>query len=761
MLNLKRKANIKRDNSDVTAGQLERGIHLVMDDIEGVALTGKRTIDVVGSIAHIARLLFKASNCLIIVRNDTGGFKCSLGGDKGKRDRLFSHGAEWLPMDDIGEFSPSIRRFDLFTTSSTLLNATFTEQSTDELSLISVTCISDVNRYKVDIPLTWEMETIGIMSLFSNEPTDLSSMREAIDSIRFRIAKTIKISLEMYDARLREAAIVSVSTPLFTADRDGRFIWANDAFCALSGYSLTALSGQSIKILNSGQNVVQLWDSLWAAVTSGHDWQGEVINKRRDGTYFIVKQSIKPIFDVSGHVARYISSHEDVTELRENEKLMLHIATHDNLTDLPNRVFLNDHILAAIARAQRSNTLSAVMFFDLDRFKQVNDSLGHAVGDELLIAVAQRIRHCMRDGDTLARIGGDEFTAVLPGISRPEEAQQVAQRILLEMSRPFNLGSGAEINTSTSIGISLYPTDGHDPGALMRHADAAMYVSKDSGRNSFTFFTQAINDRIQSRAIIESELRLAIKNNEFEVYYQPQTNIISGETIGFEALVRWNHPVNGVMAPGYFIDIAEESGLIHEMGKWVLMSVCKQIQDWVSAGYSNFKISVNISAKQFTSTSLPAEIAAALEHHQINPCYLDVELTESMMMDCVEDRIKSLEIIRNLGVSISIDDFGTGYSSLSYLKRFPVDTLKIDQAFVKDVMTDVDDAIITKTIIAMAHSLGLTVVAEGVEDHDQLAFLRQQGCEIYQGYLRSPPVSAPLAVSFMGATNLTNIKDHV
>jgi diguanylate cyclase (GGDEF)-like protein len=417
------------------------------------------------------------------------------------------------------------------------------------------------------------------------------------------------------------------------------------------------------------------------------------------------------------------------------------MAHHDALTGLPNRVLLHDRVSQAIAQAQRNREVLAMLFIDLDRFKTVNDSLGHHVGDRLLKSVGERLESCTRGSDTIARIGGDEFVVLLGDLEKPEDARHVALKVLDALAEPVTIGVH-ELRVTPSIGICAYPHDGTDVETLMRNADTAMYHAKQMGRNNYQFFTQSMNDAAQERLALENDLRHAVERAEFTLHYQPQLDLKTGRIVGFEALVRWLHPQRGMVGPSQFVAAAEETGLIGQIGEWVLREACLQARAWHHAGHSELQVSVNCSAQQFQRESFVETVGGILRASGLPAQQLDLEITESVIIQHSEAVIARFQALDDMGVRISIDDFGTGYSSLSYLKRFAIHQLKIDQSFVRDISSDPDDAAIVSAIIAIAHSLGLQVVAEGVETPEQLAFLRSLGCDVAQGYYFSKPVPA-------------------
>ena len=440
-----------------------------------------------------------------------------------------------------------------------------------------------------------------------------------------------------------------------------------------------------------------------------------------------------------------------VLERKHAESRLEYLAHFDELTGLPNRTLFRDRLSHAMNRAARSSELLGVMFLDLDRFKTVNDTLGHAEGDKLLRDVASRLEACMREGDTVARLGGDEFTVILEGLSSPTDAAMVAKKIIDGLAPPFLLGE-SEIFVTTSIGISIFPLDGVDLDVLLKNTDTAMYSAKESGRNNFQFFTQALNAKTHGRLEMESELRHALEREQFVIYYQPKVSLDDGEVMGMEALIRWEHPERGIVSPVEFIPLLEETGLINPVGRWLLQTACVQTRRWLDMGLPPLRIAVNVSPRQFLHNDLVADVTQALEVSGLEADWLELEITESLLMQNPDYAASVMEKIRSLGVlRIDIDDFGTGYSSLSYLKRFPIHTVKIDASFVRDILVDKEDSAIVQAVIAMSHSLGLQVIAEGVETQKQYEVLRELGCDAIQGYLVGRPMPAHDFERWIGA----------
>lgn len=472
-----------------------------------------------------------------------------------------------------------------------------------------------------------------------------------------------------------------------------------------------------------------------------------------NGTDFIIHLQAEAVREEEVDEVTVIGTAQDITERKQAERAIHQLAYYDSLTGLANRVLFKDRLSNAISYAARHDQHLATLFIDLDRFKIINDTLGHTVGDLLLTRVAERLSESVRQSDSvsrhadhepvhaLARLGGDEFTILLTALPQPEDAGRVARRILESLAHPFII-EGHEIFISASIGISIYPSDGSTVEALLKNADTAMYHAKEQGRNNCQFYSSGLNAAAAERLDLENELRRALEREEFVVFYQPKLNIHSRKILGAEALVRWKHPKRGLVPPGVFLNAAIDTGLIRSMDEWVLREACRQVKAWETAGLPAISISANVSNSLFHGRTLPATVADALRDSGLNPSQLELELTESIAMRDVEASVTMLEGLRTMGVRLSIDDFGTGYSSLSYLQRFPLSRLKIDQSFVRDLLTNENNVKITRAIIAMAHSLNLSVLAEGVETEGQLARLREEGCDEVQGYLFSRPVCA-------------------
>jgi diguanylate cyclase (GGDEF)-like protein/PAS domain S-box-containing protein len=537
--------------------------------------------------------------------------------------------------------------------------------------------------------------------------------------------------------RRQSAAITASMDGIGILNAELEFTYVNDALAKLYGYtSPQSLAGKSLADLYEPSENERFRHTILPLVLERGRWRGETTGLRRDGVTFPQEISLTAL-DGGGIVCVV----RDISERTYAEEQIKHLAYHDALTGLPNRLLFKDRLTVALSHAQRNGSRLSVLFLDLDRFKVINDSLGHNIGDQLLQAVAARVQSCVRESDTVARLGGDEFTLLLPNLSRSDDAAPVAQKLLEAVRYPFHI-EGREFFITTSIGVSLYPEDGLDAETLIKNADTAMYQAKEQGRDNYQLFNAYINARALQRIALEHGLRRALTNDELAVHYQPIFDFRSGRISGMEALLRWNHPEMGSIPPGMFIPLAEANGVMVPIGTWAMRAACRQAREWHEAGFKNLSLAVNLSVCQLQQPDLVQRVREILEETQIQPRMLELEITESSAMQSPETSVRTLYELKKLGVRISLDDFGTGHSSLSYLKRFPIDTLKIDQSFVRDITTDPDTASIVSAIIAMARSLRLKVIAEGVEFSEQANFLRRYNCDQMQGYLIKPPVPA-------------------
>lgn len=549
------------------------------------------------------------------------------------------------------------------------------------------------------------------------------------------------------EKQLNQTIVRSSPFAIYTRDRYGSVTAWNPAAEKLFGWRAEQIVGKPLLTVPAGRE--RETKALRDRVLAGESIiDVEVQRQRKDGTLFDLSTTLAPLRDASGAVTGYLAIASDISERKAAEKRIEFLAYRDVLTGLPNRLLLLDRFSQAMHQADRTNSQIALLFLDLDNFKTINDSLGHAVGDALLKEVAQRLLGCVRESDTVSRQGGDEFLVVLPDLRGMDAITPVLQKIRDQLQLPFEC-DGHELTTSASIGIALYPDDGRDFDTLLKKADTAMYQAKDAGRNGYRFFDAQMNVTAVEHLRLKSGLRRALERGEFELHYQPQIELASGRLIGVEALLRWNHPEHGTMAPARFIPVAEDSGLIVPIGEWVILQACRQAVAWQRAGLPALVMAVNLSAVEFKRGDVEHKVTRALQDSGLDPHRLELELTESVLIHNTEQVLATVQRLKRLGVTLSIDDFGTGYSSLSYLKRFEVDKLKIDRSFVRDLATDEDDAAIIRAIIQMARSLGLRTIAEGVEDAGLLARLQAFGCDEAQGYCLARPLSAAAFVDFV------------
>ncbi|MEO6118760.1 MAG: EAL domain-containing protein [Methylotenera sp.] len=558
----------------------------------------------------------------------------------------------------------------------------------------------------------------------------------------------------LYKEKARaEIALNSISDAVICTDIQGNIDYLNIAAEIMTGWSREEARGHPIiDVFNivdgttrkpPEQNPVHLVLHTDEAM----ELKAGTLLIRRDGAEVPIEDSISPIHDWDGKLTGVVIVFHDVSAAHAMTKKMAHLAQHDFLTDLPNRVLLNDRITQAITLAQRRGTQLAVLFLDLDNFKHINDSLGHATGDKLLQSVTQRLIHCVRSSDTVSRQGGDEFVILIAESQHGQNIASVADKIIAELSVPHTIAK-SELHITPSIGISIYPEDGEDADTLVKNADTAMYHAKENGRNNYQFFSAEMNMYAVERQFIEVHLRLALEKEEFVLLYQPKINLITGKITGLEALLRWDHPEWGIVLPERFISIAEDCGLIIPIGNWVLREACMQIKQWKDVGLPTMSIAVNISALEFRQNNFVDGVRAILNKAEITPHCLQLEITESVLMSDAASSVAILNELKNMGVLLAMDDFGTGYSSLSYLKQFPIDILKIDQSFVQDIGSS-DNGIIVSAIIGMGNNLKLSVVAEGVENKMQLTYLKELNCEEGQGYFFSQPIMADQLTSML------------
>ena len=588
----------------------------------------------------------------------------------------------------------------------------------------------EVRRRKKNGEIFWASMQLSLLRDEDNQPTGLLGFLSDITERR-SAADTLRLHASIFE-HSEEGIMIT--------DAHEKILTVNPAFSEITGYPAAAVIGQTPRILRSGRHDAAFFKALWTTLQETGYWNGEIWDRRENGEIFPKWNSIGSVRNHHGDVSHYFSVFTDITDRKRAEGRIHHLAFFDALTNLPNRSLFNRLVQQSLTEATRSNSCSALLFIDLNRFKPVNDTLGHRVGDLVLQEIANRFRASLRGADVVSRLGGDEFVVAVLDIASRDHASNVAQKLLASLEDPIVI-DGNELKLGASIGISIFPEDGHDTETLLRLADIAMYRAKETGGDGFVFFSEDMNRRAVDRLNLETGLRRAIERNELLLHYQPKVSITSGRIVGAEALVRWKHPERGMVPPGEFIPLAEETGLIVQVGTWVLEAACRQARAWQDAGLPVTKIAVNLSARDF-SASLPERVKSVLARHGIGAEWLELEITEGMLMHNTDKVISMMDEIAALGISLSLDDFGTGYSSLSYLKRFPINTLKIDRSFVINIPDDGDDCAIAGAIVSMSKQLKHNVIAEGVESAEQLLFLRTLGCDEIQGYLFSPPVPA-------------------
>ncbi len=588
----------------------------------------------------------------------------------------------------------------------------------------------EVRRRRKSGEVFWASLQLSLVRATNGHPTGiigyLTDITERIDA-----QETLRLHAHIFE-HSDEGILIT--------DAQERIVSVNRAFTRITGYDAAEVVGQTPRMLRSGLHSAEFYGEIWQRIEREGRWQGEIQDRRKTGEIYPTWVSISAVHDGDGRVTHYFSIFSDITERKRAEERIHYLAYYDALTELPNRALFYKLVDQALIEAKRVRQHGAILFIDLNRFKPINDSLGHGVGDRLLQLIGMRLRETLRNEDVVARLGGDEFVVALFDIAKREHAAVVAQKILASFEPPFVIDQH-ELKVGAAVGISVYPQDGGDTETLLRLSDIAMYRAKKTGADGYAFFSQEMNERALDRLKIENGLRHAIERNELRLHYQPKAELATGRIVGAEALVRWLHPEQGMVPPGDFISIAEETGLIVQISAWVIDQALRQACALRDAGAQPIRIAVNLSARDF-SPMLPQRVAAALAAHGIGPEWLELEITESMLMHSTDRVVEMMDELSRLGVALSLDDFGTGYSSLSYLKRFPIDTLKIDRSFVMNMPRDANDCAIAGAIVGMAKQLGHKVIAEGVETEEQLTFLKGLGCDEMQGYLLSAPVTA-------------------
>ncbi|KAB2925674.1 MAG: EAL domain-containing protein [Dechloromonas sp.] len=589
----------------------------------------------------------------------------------------------------------------------------------------------------------------------SGQPVYLETIKTALPGVDGDAVAVLGIGRDMTERKrvgdnlhLMSRVFFNSGEAIIITDAGNRILAVNREFTRLTGYTQEEVVGRNPRILSSGNTPPELYREMWRSLAETDHWQGELWDRRKCGDPYPKRLSISVVRDMQGKVVNYIGCFEDISNRRAAEEHIRYLALHDALTGLPNRFSLYERIDQGMAIARRTKQSMAVMLVDLDRFKAINDSLGHSGGDQLLIQVAKRLLQTVRDSDIVARIGGDEFVVVLSGIEQVADAAEIAGKIVNHVAAPYFIG-GHEVRTSPSVGICFYPDDASETSELIKNADIAMYQAKSNGRCNYQFYTERMRQEVAQRLTVEKELEIAVAQGQFVLHYQPQIDPLRRCVVGVEALLRWQHPRRGLVLPGDFICLAEESGLIVPLGRWVLEQACQQLRRWHDAGLDGLHISVNLSPLQFQDENLIAWVTQALAQAALPTGSLHLEITESMAMRNPEENIVVMKALADTGVKLALDDFGTGYSSLAYLKLFPIDIIKIDRSFVSGVENDENDAAICEMTMLLAQKIGMQVVAEGVETEGQLRFLSTIGRQWIQGYLYSTPLEAEQATAFI------------
>ena len=590
--------------------------------------------------------------------------------------------------------------------------------------------------------------TVTLAPEVGDEPAHLVCVVQDLDEI-----KAARAALQRSEARQRLAATVVDNTMegVVVTDAHSRILSVNAAFTRLLGYTEEELLGKTPRVFKSGRHDKAFYEAMWSTLTETGYWQGEIWNRRKNGEIFPEHMSLSAVRDPAGEITHYVCMFTDISEEKAQQRQLEYLAHNDPLTGLSNRTWFGHQLELAVQEAQGSGEHIAVLLLNLDRFKDVNDSYGHTTGDEVLKHIARQVQSALRPGDVLGRLAGDELAVVARNLRHADGAAAMARHLIRAVAEPWRSPDGLEVVAGVSVGICMFPEHAGTTELLLQGAHAAVYGAKARGRGAWCFFHEAMTQAARERLELESRLRLALAQGHLQMYYQPQIDIATGRIQGAEALVRWNDPQEGLISPARFIPVAETSGVIGPLGEWVVREVCRQGQQWLDAGLPPLTLALNVSPRQFHLTDLAGCTAAALHASGFPAALLELEITESALAERTEEARQVLVRLRELGVRIAVDDFGTGYSSLAQLKRFPIDVLKIDQGFIRDIPQSEDDMAISAAIIAMGHSMGLSVLAEGVETEGQLAFLRERGCDAYQGYLCSRPVPADEFVALLRA----------
>lgn len=588
----------------------------------------------------------------------------------------------------------------------------------------------------------------GVLEIHSKTGKLDSATVQRLETFSLRIAMAMQMATNQRTLRLQGAALETSPNAFVLTDKSGTVLWVNPAFCRLSGYAESEVVGQTLSFLKTETQNDAFYTEMWNTLEAGNNWCAEITERKKSGALYTVEQRITPIMGQDGKLAYCVFVRNDVTARKDAEGLIMHLANYDQLTGLPNRSLFYEQLRPILKRAAAQEKKVALIFADLTNFNRINDTLGHAAGDELLKIVAQRLSKLGTNKDFVARIGGDEFTVIVEGVKNAEAAAMRARTMIESILEPVFI-ENTEVNVGANIGISIFPDDGTEADKLVNFADMALRTASHSAPNSYFFFSQEMNEETEDNLALERDLRKGLIQNEFALFFQPQYDVKTGKILSAEALIRWFHPTRGMVSPVRFIPIAEDTGLIIPLGDWILREALRHINLWDDMGLPKISVAVNLSAIQFQQEDLAGSIEKILNESGVSPDRLELELTESVVMQDARKADNILSRLSRIGIKLAIDDFGTGYSSLSYLKRFDVDRLKIDQSFVRDMTNNYDDAEIARAIINLGHTLGLEIVSEGVETKEQLELLKQQGCDVIQGYLISRPIPAAEIPAFL------------
>ena len=609
------------------------------------------------------------------------------------------------------------------------------------------------NLYKmIAFPFLSKKDVVGVLTVLSPKEQMNHIVLNRFENIALRLGMILQISEDQKFLRLLSTAISSAMNAVFITEQHGKIIWVNEAFTHLTGYTFEESVGKNPSFLYSGLQPPEFYKEMWHTIKSGRSWRGELVDRHKDGSLFTIEQMITPILDYEGRVTHYVAVYDDLTARKDAEGKIMHLSNYDQLTGLPNRSLFHEKLKQIILKASKVNECIAVLFVDISSFNRVNDTLGHAAGDQILKIMADRVIGCVTSKDWVARIDGDEFAIILRDIQQPDEAGDIAHQIIRQIQEPIKMDKD-EIVLGGCAGISIFPYDTRDSEKLINYADMSLFKAKKAGPNSYFFFSQQLNTEIEERLKLEQDMRKALIQNEFFLNYQPQVDLKTGHVSGWEALVRWRHPQKGLISPNLFISAAEDTGLIVPLFTFVMEEAVKQLKSWNKMGYKDMTMAVNMSSAQFEDRDFLETIQKVLKKYRVRSKTFELELTESLLMKDARKAQEILCLLSESGIRIAVDDFGTGYSSLNYLHRFPVNKLKIDRSFVKDIISDKENIAIVKAIISLGHILGLEVVAEGVEDAKQLHLLKRLGCDSIQGFYLGVPMSPEDATLFLQKKN--------